>query len=87
MMAYEIYGNADAMSRIRVIKPSEENLYSEIPGWGGEIRHHTDDAVLLSFNPDRDLRARYWLPFSHLRKTEDNLSIYASDWVLRKTGL
>lgn len=87
-----IYDDKEAMSRIQVIRSFEEEKFSEIPAvdgvkWGGMIQHNSGLAVLLGYTPEINLRRKYWLPFSHLRKAEDGLSIYASFWILDRSGL
>lgn len=83
----EIYSVSEAMARIRVISEVEEDFYSEIPRWEGMVLSWTGSAVLLKL-PHKDRTSRdNWFPYSTLRKAEDDHSVYASNWILRKKGL
>lgn len=83
-MAREIWSNAKLLDSIRVIQPSEEDRYSDIPGWEGEYMAATDGAILL-YMPKTS--AEIWFPIGQLRIAEDRQSIYASLWILLQKGL
>lgn len=84
---YELFKNADAMRHIKVMQSFEEDKFTDIPGWSGDVEHHTGDAVLL-YLPNRSSTARKpWVPFSQLRKTGDGLSVYATNWIIDRMGL
>lgn len=89
---FNIFDDKECMSRIKVMQEFEEEKYSEIPAadgikWDGMIQHNSGMAILLAYSPEIDMRKKYWLPFSHLRKAPDGLSIYASFWILERAGL
>jgi hypothetical protein len=81
-MSRDIFGFPAVMDSIAVIGDSEENKYSDIPGWEGECENFTGAAVCLSIKG-----TDVWFPFSHLRKAEDGQSIYASNWILKQKNL
>lgn len=83
----EIYTVMEVMERIQVMADFEESKYSDIPKWDGEFLEHTSAAVLLHFSRVQRPSRMNWFPFSQLRKTDDGLSIYATDWILNKKGL
>lgn len=74
------------MEKIKIIRDNEESLYSDIPEWNEQIAGWTDAAMLLIF-PGRATRREHWMPYSQLRKSEDGLSVYASNWILEQKGL
>lgn len=82
----EIYRVPEVMFRISVIQSFEEDKYSDIPKWDGLIDSWTDAAILLHFDKVQRPAAMNWFPISHIRKTDDGLSIYASIWILNKKG-
>lgn len=84
---YELFTNADAMSRIKVMASFEEDKYTDIPDWSGDIEHHTDSAILLYLPNRRPTSKKPWVPFTQLRKTEDGLSVYATNWIIERMGL
>lgn len=82
----DIFTITELMFRIRVIQAYEEDKYSEVPKWDNLIDSWTDSAVLLHFDKINRPARHNWFPTSQLRKTEDNFSIYASNWILDKKG-
>ncbi len=82
----EIYGVPKIMNAIKEIKSFEEDRYSEVPKWDGFVVNWTDGAVLLSFTQIERPARENWFPYSTLRKTEDGLTVYASNWILEKKG-
>lgn len=78
-MPRDIYGWPDAMDSIQVISDREEDSYSDIPGWDGLVSGMSTKAICLIVK-GKDV----WFPFSQLRKAEDDLSIYASNWILEQ---
>jgi hypothetical protein len=75
----EIFKTKAVLEEIKEISEKEEDDYSDIPGFYGEIDNFTDRAVQLKIGQDYT-----WFPYSQLRKAEDGQSIYASTW---KKGL
>lgn len=75
----DIYSMKHVIDRIAVITDSEENKYSDIPGWDGDCLRESDKSVLLNCKSGEK-----WFPYSQLRKAEDNQSIYCSTWLLNK---
>ena len=88
-MAREIYTNPQMMAKIQIISDSEENSYSDIPGWkGGYMAEARSGLAVLLYFPDRPGKdAEVWFPYSQLRKAEDDQSIYASNWILEQKKL
>lgn len=86
-MARQIFTDKLLLDCIDTIKESEENKYSDIPGWEGEFLSTSSRAVLL-YMPHGKGRGgtEVWFPFSHLRIAEDRQSIYASTWILTQKG-
>lgn len=82
----EIYRVSDVMAQIAVIRSFEENKYSDVPRWDGFVSSWTPKAVLLHFTQINRPSRMNWFPYSTLRKTEDDLSVYASIWILGKKG-
>lgn len=78
----DIYRSPIVMGKIRVMLEIEEDLYSDIPRWNGTYIHSTESAVLMQIG-DKQV----WLPFSQLRKTDDGLTIYATNWIIDEKGL
>jgi hypothetical protein len=85
MMARSIFDVQEIMSQMEVISEKEENRFSEIPHWDGSVVSWTDKAVLIA-QPSRS-SALNWIPMSQLRKSEDNLSVYASFWIIEERKL
>ena len=86
-MAREIWTNPQLLDNIEHIKESEEDRYSDIPGWEGEYLASTPDAILLFMPNGKGKNEReIWFPIKHLRKAEDGQSIYASNWILTQKG-
>lgn len=82
-MARSIFGIQEIMDRMEVISEEEENRYSEIPGWDGEIMSWTDAAVLIYRSGEADV----WMPISQLRKSGDGGDVYASNWIIEQKVL
>jgi hypothetical protein len=87
MMTRTIFEFPEVMRAIALIAETEEGKFSEVAGWDGSIRSHSDKAVLAYIEPKGQKPEQIWLPLSQLRKTEDGYSIYASDWILAQKGL
>ena len=77
MAKRSIYSVPSLMLKIEVMEIEDEDIYSEIPDWDGQIEQWTDLAVLIG---------KEWFPISQLRKTEDDDAIYASLWILDRKG-
>lgn len=82
-MPTDIFKNMIVMEALQVIKPSEENDYSDIPKWDGFLVRATEKALLLELKDGTEV----WFPISHLRIAEDKQSIYASNWILEQKKL
>ena len=83
----DIFSVTELIAKLRVIGSYEEDKFSDVPKWDGNVLSWTDRAVLFSFpGTDRPSREN-WFPLSTLRKAEDEQSIYASKWILDKKGL
>lgn len=81
---YEVWELTDFLDTLQVITASEENDYSDIPGWEGEFVVISSKAIKLYF-PKTSLSV--WFPLSQLRIAEDKQSIYAPNWLLNNKGL
>lgn len=87
-MAREVWSNKPLLESLTTILPSEEDKYSDIPGWEGGYMQDTSMAVLLYMPEGKGRGAtEVWFPKSHLRIAEDRQSIYASNWILHQKGL
>lgn len=83
-MARQIWTDKELLDSLAIIQPSEEDKYSDIPGWKDEeYISSSPKAVLLRIHSKGDI----WFPLSHLRIAEDKQSIYASEWILKEKGL
>lgn len=71
------------LDAIGVISEREENSYSDIPGFTGQMIEWTDRGILLLMEDGSQI----WFPISQLRKADDEQSIYASNWILEQKGL
>lgn len=83
----EIWSNKALLDSIKEIRPSEEDKYSDIPGWEGHYLAESPDAVLLYIVRDKRADSDVWFPKSQLRIAEDRQSLYASTWILDQKGL
>lgn len=87
-MARSIWTAQFILDRIQTIKESEENKYTDIPGWDKcEFFSDTPDAILLILEVKGGKRQDFWFPYSQLRIAEDRQSIYCSEWILTQKGL
>ena len=87
-MARQIWTNKELLNSIKVIQESEEDNYSEVPGWEGEYMATTPDAILLYIPSHRGRPVKeVWFPKSQLRLSEDRLSMYAANWLIEAKGL
>lgn len=84
-MSRSIFDIETVMQQLEVISEQDEDRYSDVPGWSGEIMSWSPDAVLIVFDDSR--KEMIWLPVSQLRRSEDGQSIYATNWILEKKGL
>jgi hypothetical protein len=83
MSTRDIFEWKEVLNQIQIISDREEDSYSDIPGWDGQVAYMpTDKAVCLVIKG-----TNVWFPFSQLRKAEDNASIYASLWILEQKDL
>lgn len=88
-MARDIFTNKSLIERLQIISDSEENNYSDIPGWeGGYLAEARSGAAVLLWFPHRKGKDQeHWFPISQLRRAEDNQSIYASNWIIDQKKL
>lgn len=82
----EIHTLSEVMFHIAVIQSFEEDKFSDVPKWDGMVVSWTAAAVLLHFDKTKREPRENWFPYSQLRKTDDGLSVYASNWILTKKG-
>lgn len=89
-MGLKLYNTPEVMEKIEVIKSFEESKYTDMPSsWKGWISNYTDKAVLfaMDFDPPRVRENLYWIPFSHIRKSEDDGSVYLSNWICEQKNI
>lgn len=79
-MATDIFLNKELLAKLDTIEDQDENLYSDVPGWEGQIDGHTNKAIQF-IHQDGTMQ---WFPISQLRIAGDAQSIYASNWFLNK---
>lgn len=81
--SFDLFNESWIIRRISTISEFEEDRYSDIPKWSGQYVTTTQYALLLRLDDGRDV----WVPFTQLRKAEDENSLYASNWILNERGL
>jgi hypothetical protein len=86
-MSRSIYAENEIMDKIATITESEENRFSDVPGWDGDILASSPASILIECSNKGHPVTETWMPLSQLRKSEDKQSIYASNWILEKKNL